>query len=94
MIAVDTAAVGQHKGIVTVDSDGGAATIRVTATMDPPSIPAPEPSTVAVRQPPTTGPTTPGRVQQPPSPPPPALAYALPVWQVDQGVQLATGGNG
>jgi uncharacterized RDD family membrane protein YckC len=109
MIAVDTTAVGQHEGIVAVDSDGGAATIRVTADMDPSPVPAPEPSTAAVGQTPTAGQTTTGRVQEPPSRPPPPPVHALPDWQVDQkaheprglhkadrdyqGVKLATWGQ-
>jgi uncharacterized RDD family membrane protein YckC len=83
MIAVDTTAVGQHEGIVAVDSDGGAATIRVTAYMDLSPVPAPERPTAAVGQPPTAGQTTTGRVQ-PPSWPVPPPAHVLRGWQVDQ----------
>jgi Caspase domain len=41
MVAVDTTAVGEHHGLVTIDSDGGSATIRVQATVDPapPAVP-------------------------------------------------------
>jgi len=40
VVAVDTTAVGEHEGVVTVDSDGGSATIRVLARVDPASSPA------------------------------------------------------
>jgi YVTN family beta-propeller protein len=40
VVAVDTTAVGEHEGTVTVDSDGGSATIRVLARVDPASSPA------------------------------------------------------
>jgi uncharacterized RDD family membrane protein YckC len=109
VIAVDTTTVGQHKGIVAVDSDGGAAMISVTADMDPSPVPAPEPPTAATGQPPTAGQTTTGRVQEPPSRPAPPPAHALPDGQVDQkaresrsprktdrdyeGVRLATWGQ-
>jgi uncharacterized RDD family membrane protein YckC len=107
VIGVDTAVVGQHEGIVAVDSDGGAATIRVTADMDPSPVPAPEPPTAAIGQPPPTGQTTKGRVPKPPSPPAPPPAHALPALRVDQkprgsprkadrdyqGVKLATWGQ-
>jgi hypothetical protein len=42
VVGVDTTAVGEHDGVVTVDSDGGSATIRVQARVDP--LPAPEPA--------------------------------------------------
>ncbi len=70
---MDTTAVGEHQGVVTVDSDGGSATIRVTANVEPHPKPAPQPPTAAVGQSPTAGQTTTDRVQQPsswPSPPP------------------------
>jgi len=35
VVVVDTTAVGEHEGTVTVDSDGGSATIRVQARIDP-----------------------------------------------------------
>jgi uncharacterized RDD family membrane protein YckC len=70
VLGVDTTAVGQHEGVVTVDSDGGSATIRVTATVDPHPTPAPQPRSVAVSQPPASWQTTTDRVQQPPSRPP------------------------
>jgi hypothetical protein len=35
VVGVDTTAVGEHDGVVTVDSDGGSATIRVLARVDP-----------------------------------------------------------
>jgi uncharacterized RDD family membrane protein YckC len=76
VFGVDTAAVGRHEGVVTVDSDGGWATIRVTATVDPQPTPAPQPRSVAVTQPPPTGQSTGGRVQQPPSRPPAPPAHA------------------
>jgi uncharacterized RDD family membrane protein YckC len=93
VIAVDTAAVGQNQGIVTVDSDGGAATIRVTVDVDPPLVPPSEPPTEAVGQTPTARQTITDRVQQPPSPQPSTPAHALPDGQVDQGVKLATWGQ-
>jgi hypothetical protein len=43
VVAVDTTAVGEHDGLVTIDSDGGSATIRVQARVDPTPLPAPEP---------------------------------------------------
>ena len=45
VLGVDTAAVGEHEGTVTVDSDGGSATIRVQARVDPKPLPAAEPAT-------------------------------------------------
>jgi uncharacterized caspase-like protein len=44
VVAVDTTAVGEHDGLVTIDSDGGSATIRVQARVDPAPLPAPEPT--------------------------------------------------
>ncbi len=41
-LAVDTTAVGEHQGVVTVDSDGGSANIRVLVLVDPKSLPASE----------------------------------------------------
>ena len=41
-VAVDTGAVGEHEGTVTVDSDGGSATIVVKAGIVPAPQPAPE----------------------------------------------------
>ena len=76
VIAVNTTAVGEHEGVVTVDSDGGAATIRVTATVDPHPTPAPQPPTTAVGQPSTAGQTTTDRVQQPSASPPPPPEHA------------------
>jgi Caspase domain len=43
-VRVDTTMVGEHEGVVTVDSDGGSATIRVLARVDPTPLPAPEPA--------------------------------------------------
>jgi uncharacterized RDD family membrane protein YckC len=60
VIGVDTAAAGQHDGVVTIDSDGGSATIRVTSTVDRQPTPAPQPPTAAVGQPPTAGQTAVG----------------------------------
>jgi uncharacterized RDD family membrane protein YckC len=91
VISVDTTAVGQHEGTVTVRSDGGTATIRVTANMDPHPVPTPEPPTATIAHPPTTGQTTTDRVQQPLSRPPPPPAHALPAWQVDQKAREPTG---
>jgi hypothetical protein len=45
VVAVDTTAVGEHDGLVTIDSDGGSATIRVQARVDPTPLSAPEPAT-------------------------------------------------
>jgi hypothetical protein len=44
VLAVDTAEVGEHEGVVSVDSDGGSATVRVQAHVHPTSEPAPEPA--------------------------------------------------
>ena len=44
VVAMDTTAVGEHDGLITVDSDGGSATIRVQARVDPAPLPAPEPA--------------------------------------------------
>jgi hypothetical protein len=44
VLAVDTAEVGEHEGVVSVDSDGGSATVRVHAHVHPPPQPAPEPA--------------------------------------------------
>jgi hypothetical protein len=44
VVAVDTTTVGEHDGVVTVDSDGGSATIRVQARVDPAPLPAPLPA--------------------------------------------------
>jgi uncharacterized RDD family membrane protein YckC len=49
VIAVDTTTVGRHEGIVAVDSDGGAATVRVTADIDPSPVPAPQPPAAATQ---------------------------------------------
>jgi hypothetical protein len=83
VIGVDTTAAGEHDGVVTIESDGGSATIRVTATVDPHPTPAPapqpptaavgQPPIAAVGQPPTAGQTTTDRGEPPPawpSPPP------------------------
>jgi uncharacterized RDD family membrane protein YckC len=75
VIGVDTTAAGEHDGVVTIESDGGSATIRVTATVDPHPTPAPaaQPPTAAVSQPPTAGQTTTDRGEPPPAwphPPP------------------------
>jgi uncharacterized RDD family membrane protein YckC len=77
VIGVDTTAAGEHDGVVTIESDGGSATIRVTATVDPHPTPAPapaaQPPTAAVGQPPTAGQTTTDRGEPPPAwphPPP------------------------
>lgn len=40
LITVDTSSAGEHEGIVTVDSDGGTADIRVLVRMDPSLVPA------------------------------------------------------
>jgi uncharacterized RDD family membrane protein YckC len=72
VVGVDTTAAGEHEGVVTIDSDGGSATIRVTVTVDPHPAPAPQPPTAAVGQPPTAGQTT-DRGEPPPAwphPPP------------------------
>jgi uncharacterized RDD family membrane protein YckC len=74
LIAVDTEAVGQHEDIVTVDSDGGSATIRVAANVNPQAITTPQPDAAAVVQPPPADQTNGGRVRQPPSRPPPQPA--------------------
>ena len=42
VITTDTKAAGAHDGVVRVDSDGGSATIRVQARVDPAPSPAPE----------------------------------------------------
>ena len=42
IVAVDTSAAGEYKGTVTVDSDGGTATIRVRARVDPTPLSASE----------------------------------------------------
>jgi uncharacterized RDD family membrane protein YckC len=41
-VTVDTRAAGEHDGVVSVDSDGGSAKIRVQARVGPASSPAPE----------------------------------------------------
>ncbi len=76
VIAVDTTWVGDHEGTIAIDSDGGSATIRVTAGVDPHPTPTPQPHSVAVTQLPASKQTTASRVQQPPSrqPAPPAPA--------------------
>jgi uncharacterized RDD family membrane protein YckC len=76
VIGVDTTAAGEHDGVVTIESDGGLATIRVTATVEPHPTPVPQPPTAAVGQPPTAGQTTTGRTQQPPAWPPPPPEHA------------------
>jgi uncharacterized RDD family membrane protein YckC len=70
VVGVDTTATGEHEGVVTVDSDGGSATIRVTVTVDPHPTPAAQPPTAAVGQPPTAGQTTTDRGEPPPAWPP------------------------
>jgi hypothetical protein len=45
VVAVDTTVVGDHHGMITIDSDGGSATIRVQATVDPMPLAAPEVAT-------------------------------------------------
>ena len=42
VVAVDTSAPGEYEGTITVDSDGGTATIRVHAQVDPAPPPASE----------------------------------------------------
>jgi uncharacterized RDD family membrane protein YckC len=86
VIGVDTATAGQHDGVVTIDSDGGSATIRVTTTVDPLPIPAPQPPTAAVGQPPAAGQPAAGGVQQPPSRPPPPPAHATGDWLQPAGL--------
>jgi uncharacterized RDD family membrane protein YckC len=76
VIGVDTTAAGEHDGVVTIESDGGLATIRVTATVEPHPTSAPQPPTAAVGQPSTAGQTTTGRTQQPPTQPPPPPEHA------------------
>jgi uncharacterized RDD family membrane protein YckC len=76
LVSVDTTAVGEHEGVVTVDSDGGSDMIRVTANVDPRPTPAPQPVTAVVAQPPPVGQTSAGRVPQPPSSPPPPPEHA------------------
>jgi uncharacterized RDD family membrane protein YckC len=71
VIGVDTTAAREHDGVVTIESDGGLATIRVTGTVEPHPTLAPQPPTAAVAQPPTAGQTSAGRIQQPPSSPAP-----------------------
>jgi uncharacterized RDD family membrane protein YckC len=73
VISVDTTSAGEHDGVVTIGSDGGLGTIRVTGTVEPHPTPAP---TVAVAQPPTAGQTSAGRVQQPLSSPAPQPEHA------------------
>ena len=55
IVAMDTSAAGQYEGTVTVDSDGGTATIRVHARVDP-TLP---PSLVAAAKEPEPVPATP-----------------------------------
>jgi hypothetical protein len=43
-VAVDTGTVSEHEGAVTIDSDGGSATIQVKASVVPALQPAPEPA--------------------------------------------------
>jgi uncharacterized RDD family membrane protein YckC len=82
LVGMTTTAAGEHEDIITVDSDGGAATIRVTATVDPlpapapASSPAPQPPGAAVDQTPTADQTTTSGIQQPPAWPPPAPEHA------------------
>jgi hypothetical protein len=71
VVAVDTSVAGEHVATVTIDSDGGTATIRVTVTVDPALSPAPPPTAVA-HEPVTAGRPTMDRVQERPPPPPPA----------------------
>jgi uncharacterized RDD family membrane protein YckC len=78
VVGVDTTEVGRYEGIVTVDSDGGAATIRVTATVDPHPTPAPQSSSAAVGHPSAAGQTTTGRHRQPSSWPPASMQPAPP----------------
>jgi hypothetical protein len=47
VVAVDTSAAGEHEGVVSVDSDGGSATIRVLARVEPAPLPGPEPTATA-----------------------------------------------
>jgi hypothetical protein len=42
VVTVDTTLAGEHEGTVTVDSDGGSATIRVRARVEPAPVAAPE----------------------------------------------------
>ncbi len=44
VVGMLTTAAGEHAGVVTIDSDGGSATIRVQARVDPTPLPAPEPA--------------------------------------------------
>jgi uncharacterized RDD family membrane protein YckC len=81
VIGVDTTAVGEHDGMVSVDSDGGSAMIRVTANVDPRPTPAPHPPTKAAAQPSTAGQTTTVRTHESPSrpsPPPAQAAHSRP----------------
>jgi Caspase domain len=45
-VAVDTGTVSEHEGAITVDSDGGSATIQVKASVVPALQPAPEPAAI------------------------------------------------
>jgi TIR domain len=49
VVAVDTSAVGEHQGVINVDSDGGAATIGVLARIEPEPSPAEEATTTIGR---------------------------------------------
>jgi uncharacterized RDD family membrane protein YckC len=94
VMGVDTTAVGEYDGTVSVDSAGGSATIRVAANVDPRPTPAPQPTTKATAQPSTAGQTTTGRTQERPSwppPPPPTAAGDQP--QQRQHVPRDLGGD-
>ncbi len=44
VVGMVSTAAGEHAGVVTIDSDGGSAAIRVQARVDPTPLPAPEPA--------------------------------------------------
>jgi hypothetical protein len=97
VVAVDTTAVGEHDGLVTIDSDGGSATIRVQARVDPTPLPAPAPAaTTQTEVVPEPERARPGRQEQaalpkasgaqvPAAPPVPAPAPAPLPAAVDHG---------
>jgi hypothetical protein len=61
VVAVDTTAAGEHEGTVTVDSNGGSATLHVQARVEPPPQPARQP---AATTPSATGPASPEPAQE------------------------------
>ena len=68
VVTVDTSTAGEHDGTVTVDSDGGSATIRVRAYIESAPAPAPESVTEATHVesgPPGLEPARPGRQEEP-----------------------------